>query len=613
MIKYKHMGNHFGILREIYALAPGKKFQVIGLFVSDMLYNLATLLPPVATSGIIAVLTDRGDFSFIWFYVILYIVFYFFQFAFLEWNYHIYVDLAHHYYNTVQQKLFDHIAENDGILEKIGKGKITDTCSEDVSYIVLAVDQAADSLTGIIQLVVVFFIFAMNNIIAAIAALVIDLTYLRVMNNNSKMVAKYYEGTRKYQDKIIDVLNQMLGNLKQVKSLNIMPNLTKRLDKSRRSYDQQYDKKYDYMTSRYCRIPMVVYLGKIILYVFLAYLVLNNRMTLDKLVLLISYFETVITSTDSVLEQFLNLSHNEVRINRIKHILNFTNETSEIEYGDVDNDYINGAVTFDRVNYNLKDRKILKNVSFKAYPNEMTAIVGRPGAGKTTIINLLYRLYRVKSGSILIDDESIYNYTKKVYSSNVSGVFQKSFTFKMSIRDNLSLIDSDLKHQIAAMKRVGVYKEVEKLPYGINTIIDEENPILSDGQLKKLAIARALLSRAEILLFDEVTSNIDPESTSDVINILSDLREDHTIIIITHKAEIMQMADQVVVLDRGKVVAKGRNAEVFEKSALYRELRTNTFSEPSVNNDFIAKGTDSIDGGYVNDAENTKSQNTKLS
>ncbi len=606
------MRNHFDLLGEIYSLAPGKKLQVIELFVSDLLHNLATLLPPIATSGIIAVLTEKGEYSSIWFFAILYVLFYFFQFAFLEWNYHVYVDLSHHYYNVVQQRLFEHIVENDGILEKIGKGKITDTCSEDISYIVYAVDQIADAFAGVIQLVVIFCIFAFNNVIAAVAAIIIDLFYLHVMNNNSKMIAKYYEGTRKYQDKIIDVLNQMLGSLKQVKSLNIMPNLTKRLEKSRKSYDQQYDKKYEYMTSRYCRIPMVVYLGKIILYLFLAYLVLNDKMTIDKLVLLISYFETVILSTDTILEQFLNLSHNEVRINRIKHILSYTNETSEIEYGDVDNDYINGLVTFDHVSYDLRDKKILKNVSFKALPNEITAIVGHPGAGKTTVANLLYRLNRVKSGSILIDDESIYNYTKRVYSSNVSGVFQKSFTFKMSVKDNLSLVDSDLKHQIAAMKRVGVYKDIEKLPYGINTIIDEENPILTDGQLKKLAIARALLSKAEILLFDEVTSNIDPASTVDILNILKDLRDDHTIIIITHKAEFMKLADQVVVLDRGKVNAKGRNAEVFEKSALYRELRTSKFSEPSVNNDFVEKSTD-YDGGYINDSENTQTENTKLS
>ena len=152
------------------------------------------------------------------------------------------------------------------------------------------------------------------------------------------------------------------------------------------------------------------------------------------------------------------------------------------------------------------------------------------------------------------------------------------------------------------MKRVGVFKDIEKLPYGINTIIDDENPILTDGQIRKLSIARALLSKAEILLFDEVTSNIDPDSIKDVLAILKDLKEDHTVIIITHKAEIMKMADQVIVLKQGKIVAKGKNAEVFEKSALYRELRTKEYSEPSVNNDIIPLPNDT--SGYINEPEN---------
>ncbi len=606
------MRDSFKTLRSIIAIAPGRKYQISSLFFSDILYALAGLLPPIATAGIIAVLTEQKSFTIIWTYVVLYILFYVMQFSFLAWNYHISSKLSQFYYHTVQQELFEHVANNDGILEKISKGKITDTCSEDVSYIVCAVDATADTVAGFIQLAVVFCIFATYNIVAALMALIVDGAYLILMIRNSKMIAKYYEGTRKYQDKNIDILNQMLGNLKQIKSFNIMPNLTKRLDRTRKEYDNQYDKKHEYTVSHYCKIPMIVYLGKILLYIYLAHLVFNNQMTIDKLVLLISYFETVITSTDKILEQMLNLSNYDVRINRIRHILDFTNATTDFEYGDVDNDYINGLVTFDHVNYELRGKKILKNVSFKALPNEITAIVGRPGAGKTTVINLLYRLYRVKAGSIMIDDESIYNYTKKVYSSNVSGVFQKSFVFKMSIRDNLSLIDPSLEHQIAAMKRVGVYKDIERLPYGINTTIDEDNPVLTDGQLKKLAIARALLSRAEILLFDEVTSNIDPATTSEVLDIINDLREDHTIIIITHKPEIMKMADQIVVLKNGKVEAQGRNKEVFEKSALYRELLTDNYSEPSVNN-IEAPTKDGDDGGYVNDSENTKVDNSRLS
>lgn len=580
------MRHYYTIIRNVLDIIPGHRFEIANMFISNLLYNLAGLLPPVATAGIVGVLTNGKQFQDIWFYVVLYLVFYIIGFAILWWNCQIYNRLSKIYYNVAQQKLFDHIVNNDTILEKISKGKIADTCSEDVSQLIYVIDSTSTVVTGIAQLIVIGFIFASYNIPVALFAIATDILYICIMSKNSRGVAKYYEGTRKYNDKIIDILTQMLGSLKQVKSLNIMPRLDGHLSKSRESYDAQYDKKYAYLTSRYCKIPMVVYVGKIILYIYLAYLVANGKMTVDKLVLLISYFEMIITNTDNVLAECLNLDQYSVRVNRIKHILSYTSGV-EFNYGDVDNDYINGVVEFDGVDFSIHGREILKNIGFKAMPNEITAIVGRPGSGKTTIVNLLYRLYRVKSGSIEIDNESIYNYNKKVYSSNVSGVFQHPFVFKMSIHDNLGLVDNNIKHQRAALKRVGIIKEIDRLPYGLNTIIDETNPLLTDGQLQKIAIARALLSKAEILLFDEVTSNIDPASAKDVINILKDLKDDHTIIIITHKPELMRIANQVVVLNKGHVSAKGSNADVFAKSALYRELLTAHFAQASVNDDFV--------------------------
>ena len=107
--------------------------------------------------------------------------------------------------------------------------------------------------------------------------------------------------------------------------------------------------------------------------------------------LLVGYYEMVIRNTDSVLEELLNLSNYSIRIKRIDNILKFKSD-NQVDYGDLDNDYINGEVVFDHVTFKLKNKKILDNISFRARPNEITTIVGRPGSGKTTIINLLYRL-----------------------------------------------------------------------------------------------------------------------------------------------------------------------------------------------------------------------------
>lgn len=573
------MKRYFKTLRDLLSIANERFYIVIQMFISCGLYNIANLLPPIATSGIIAVITNN-NFDGIWFYVLLYIIFYMVYFTMLNWNYHTYTDLANYYHLKVQNELFNHIVNNDSIFNKISKGKIVDTTSDDIRYLVDVIDSASKALMGLIQLIIIFIIFAYYNILVALIALLINLLYLYLMNNNSKKVSKYYEGTRKYEDKIIDMFNQMLLNLRQIKSLSLMPNLSANLDISGMKWSQEYKQKRKCLIERYCKMPYIVYGGKIILYLFLGYLVVNNKMTVDKLILLISYFELTITCTNSMLTYLLDLSNYGIRVKRIKNILDYTSNNN-IDYGEINNDYINGLVTFDKVTYTVKNKDLLNNVSFKALPNEITAIVGHSGAGKTTIINLLYRLDRIKSGSILVDEESIYNYTKKAYANNVSGVFQKPFIFEMSIKENLSLVDKNIKRQIEACKRVGIHDFIESLPKGYNTVINENNRILSDGIKQLLSIARALLTKSEILLFDEVTSNVDPEITLKIADILKDLKQDHTIVLITHRPLIMEIADKIVVLDKGKVVCKGTNDEVLSKCSLYKELRNRTFASLS--------------------------------
>ncbi len=573
------MKRYFEIVKNLNKIANKKKFMVFQMFLSCLLYNLSSLLPPIATAGIIAVLSEK-NFNGIWFYAALYVVFYILYFTLLHWNYYTYKELANYYHLGVQKELFEHVSNNDSIFNKISKGKIVATASDDIRYLVDVMDSFSEAIVGLLQLVVIFVIFSSYNLIVAFIAFSINLLYLVLMNINSKQVSKYYEGTRKYEDKIIDTFSQMLLNIKQVKSLNIMPKLNKSLDKTRSKWSVEYKKKRNALVTRYCRLPFIVYIGKILLYIFLAYLVITGEMTLDKLILLISYFELTITGMDNVLGYLLDLGNYGIRVKRIAMILNYSSDDN-VDFGDIVNDYINGVIVFDKVNYEANNKKILKNVSFKIFPNEITTIVGHSGSGKTTIINLLYRLYKVKSGSILVDDESIYNYTKKSYSSNVSGVFQKPFVFEMSVKENLSLVNSNFDKQVEACKRVGIHDYIMSLPKGYNSIISDEDNLFSDGDKQLLAIARAILTDSEILLFDEVTSNIDPDYTEKVANILIDLKQDHTVVVVTHKPQIMEIADRIIVLDDGKVVCKGTNQDVFEKSDLYKELRNRVFASMS--------------------------------
>lgn len=151
------------------------------------------------------------------------------------------------------------------------------------------------------------------------------------------------------------------------------------------------------------------------------------------------------------------------------------------------------------------------------------------------------------------------------------------FIFTMSIRQNLNLIDKNKQHQIEACKRVGIHDFIMSLPKGYNTILSENASNFSGGQRQLLSIARVLLSKAEILIFDEVTSSLDTILVEKMKEIFEDLKQDHTIIIITHKKDVMQIADNIIVLNKGEIVGIGTHDELMKNNPFYIDLQTKNY------------------------------------
>ena len=299
---------------------------------------------------------------------------------------------------------------------------------------------------------------------------------------------------------------------------------------------------------------------------------IQGKIDISKLVLMIAYYESLINYINAFIESTSAIRETNTAVNRINTILNYNSK--EILFGTVDTDDVFGMIEFKNVSLKIKDTEILHNINLKINHNEVVAIVGEAGSGKTMMFNLLLRLFEPTKGKILLDNINIYDFSKEVYTSNVSVVNQKPFVFNMSIRRNLDFVDKNIKHQIEACKKAGIHDFIETLPDGYNTILRENGSNVSGGQKQMISIARTILSDAEVLLFDDITTSLDPDTAKLVPKLIDNLKKDHTIIMITKKPELMKTADKIVVLDHGKINDIGTHKQLTQTNEIYQMLQS---------------------------------------
>lgn len=446
---------------------------------------------------------------------------------------------------------------SENTISKVSKGKIISTVNIDIINISEIADYVFDIVLNMGLIITMIIIFIKTHVFLGIMVLIIDIIYLYNANKYTKKSAHYLKGQREYVDKLIGLLGETLHGLKEIRTSNIESNLNKKFEYLRKKWANKYLLKRKYVIKYSVNLKCLTKIFKIFLYVILIYMFYKNDITIGTILLLISYYDKVFSNSTDLIEDVSSVRNYAISLDRISNLIEY-NEVEEILYGNKNNNYIDGIVSFKNVYFSYKDTPTIKNISFDAYPNKMTVIAGKTGSGKTTIFNLLLKLYKPNSGEILIDDENINNYTKESYKNNVAVLNQDSFMFNMSIKDNFSLVNNNENKQLEVCKRVGIHDFIMSLPNGYNTILKENASNVSGGQKRLLSLCKTLLSGCEVLLFDEVTSSLDPNTTKQIIGVLKDLKKDHTVIVITHKKELMKSSDNLIILNKGNIVAKGR-------------------------------------------------------
>lgn len=242
---------------------------------------------------------------------------------------------------------------------------------------------------------------------------------------------------------------------------------------------------------------------------------------------------------------------------------------------------LKGSVTFDHVNYYTNDDTVLKDISFHVEPGQTVGIIGATGSGKSSLINLICRFYDVNQGRVLVDDIDVRNLNLQTLRGNIGIAMQDVFLFSDTIEGNIAYGNPDCTfEQVQAAAKIANADEfIREMPEGYDTIIDERGVGLSGGQKQRISLARAILKDPSIIILDDTTSAIDMETESMIQNELKKISDERTVFIIAHRISSIIHADQILVLDNGRLVERGTHEQLLAKKGYYSTVFHHQYGE----------------------------------
>ena len=438
--------------------------------------------------------------------------------------------------------------------EKINVGELFTTVENANEQMISILTKYLWAVTKVLYLIILFIIILFIDIrvwilVAVVLSLLTILT--KVYISKSKKVTdleyeKMYEATT--------LLNQTILGFKELKMLDVEKTYIKKYKNINDNLCELKEKKANYWVNTNVIRWDIWKVSDLFLILILIVLISQFNFDTTKVILLSTYISNIINI------YFTHIIENSVDVpNFIKNIeknmkILSDNEIKEEKYGSKELLNVKGFVEFDKVNFEYENSKFaLKDISFKIFPNQKTALVGKSGSGKSTIMKLILHYYENYSGSIKIDNLELKELNKKSLINNFSVVYQDPFIFNLSIRENILLSNENATEEEfeKACKKAKLDEFVLKMPNGYETIINDKSTNLSGGQKQRIAIARAIVKNSKIIILDEPTSALDKENTEYIKKLIEELSIDKTVIVISHDMKLIKDFDNIIYIKDG--------------------------------------------------------------
>lgn len=568
------MKTFFSNLKKAWIYGKTQKKFIIGYIIFNIIFVFINLFVPILSAKAIVELTSNKLKQVIYIGLIILVVELLRNFA----NYitgYFRQQIYRETYSKLETTLGAEILkiENQNLDEK-GSGLFIQRLTNDASKIADIFVVLNIYLTHILTDIGIFLaIFIINKIIFVYLVIMVCVIFI-AEEKRTIVVTKEDKIYRKKNEKVSGFIGELVRGARDIKMLNAETSFIKELDTKivdlnmQRYKTDDKNRKYILLSAT---ITDLFSTGNILLSVFL---ITQQMLTIPNALVINNYLNrltSIIYFVSQLMEKIKDFNLSSERVFSIMEIKEFPKE----EFGKKHLGKAHGDFEFKNVTFTYKNgHKVIDNMNFKIKANSTVAFVGKSGSGKTTVFNLLCKMYNIESGTITIDGIDINDLDKDSIRGNITIISQNPYIFNMSIRDNLRLVKENLtdEEMKKACKTACLEEFIKSLPDGYDTIIGEGGINLSGGERQRLAIARALIQKTEIILFDEATSALDNETQANIKKAIDNMKNEYTILIIAHRLSTVIDCDRILFLDEGKIKAEGTHQELLNSCKNYQNL-----------------------------------------
>ena len=463
---------------------------------------------------------------------------------------------------------------NNKELIKTSSGVFLTRITNDPNKIVSAFNAIRNNVSTILSNIFVFiYVFYINYILGIITIVGTILVYIiekKAMNEWNE----HKKRINKANDKNTTVINEGIKGVHDIKLLNISNYFKNKINNN---FDEIYqdsinsnkvDSNYEFARNFIVNIFTVTII--IISILFLK----NEIIGISGVITLFMYKDRLFTSILYIAWSERHLKEFALSAERVFEVID---KYPKEKFGNIRVKNLKGNIKFKNVRFSYDEDEVLKGINFEISEKDTVAIVGKSGSGKTTIINVLSKLYEVSSGEILIDGYNVNDLDKHTLRNNIAVITQKPYLFNVTIKENLLMTNpnASAKQIENVCKICEIHDYIMQLPKKYDTVVGEGGVNLSGGEAQRIAIARALLMKSNIILFDEATSALDNETQSNIQKAINNISSEYTMIIIAHRLSTIKDCNKIIVIDDGKVVGMGNHEELYKNNEIYKTLYEN--------------------------------------